>query len=60
MKRNELTALRTKKVEELQEEVGQKKAQLNKKGSRKLRREIAQILTLIREKEIIESEVKVK
>lgn len=60
MKKNELTALRTKKKEELQKEIGQRRAQLNKKGSRKLRREIAQILTLIREKEIIESEVKVK
>lgn len=60
MKKNEITVHRAKKIEELRKEVEQRKVQLNKKASRKLRKEIAQILTLIREKEILEKEAKTK
>lgn len=52
MKKKELISLRTKKVEELKKIVFEKKQKpaLNKNS----RREIAQILTVIKEKEILE------
>ena len=69
MKKNEIKILRTKKTEELLKEVSVKKAELTKftakmfaggeknlKKGRNLKKEIAQILTVVREKAIIEKE----
>lgn len=71
MKKGELTKLRTKKETELRKLVSDKKLLLarviadvkasrekNLKKAKNLRRDIAQILTIFREKELIEQERK--
>jgi len=60
MKKNEINSLRTKGIEQLQKEVSQRRVRLAKESDRRLKKEIAQILTLIKEKEIIEKEAKQK
>lgn len=60
MKKNDLLALRSKKPEELKKEISAKRIHLLKKNDKKIRREIAQILTVIKEKEILEKETKVQ
>lgn len=54
MKKNEKLSLRTRKLEELKKTVSEKKRELlkNLKKRKNLRREIAQILTIIREREL--------
>jgi ribosomal protein L29 len=67
MKKKDLQNIRTKKIKTLEKLVGEKKLELvkirlamkvgkekNLKKAKNLRREIAQILTIIREKELIE------
>lgn len=56
MKKNDLSALRSKGTEVLKKEVSEKKVKLLKNNDRKLRREVAQILTIISEKEIMEKD----
>jgi ribosomal protein L29 len=67
MKKKELTSLRSKSLEELKKSLAEKMAEVslffsslkagkekNSSKGKNLRREIAQILTIIKEKEIIE------
>ena len=56
MKKKDLQDHRTKEIKDLRKLVVEKKLKLSKK----VRREIAQILTIIREKEIMEKEAKQK
>lgn len=71
MKRKDLLDLKTKEVKDLNKILGEKKAELEKvmvnvpagkeknlKKANNLRRDISQILTIIREKEIREKEEK--
>ena len=73
MKRNDLNKLREKKIEDLQKMVDKKKQELGKllaerkskskknlKKAKNLRREMSQILTIRREKEIYEFNQKTK
>jgi len=58
MKRKEFTDLKGKDIANLKKMVTTKKVEMAKAqvGDRNLRREIAKILTLIREKEILEKQ----
>jgi ribosomal protein L29 len=71
MKRKDLVDLKTKEVKDLNKILGDKKAELEKvmvnvsvgkeknlKKAKNLRRDISQILTIVREKEIRKKEVK--
>lgn len=71
MKRKDLVDLKTKEVRDLNKILGDKKAELEKimvnvsvgkeknlKKAKNLRRDISQILTIVREKEIRKKEVK--
>ncbi len=71
MKKKDLTDLRNKKVSELEKLLSKKRNELintyakikagqekNLKKAKNMRRDIAQILTIIREKELLEKETK--
>ena len=73
MKKNDFKNIRVKKIEELKEMVSEKKLELikllsnkaskgekNLKKGRNLKKEIAQILTVVKEIEILEKEKGVK
>ena len=53
MKIKELKDLRTKEPETLKKTLSEKRKEVLSKNTKNLRREIAQILTIIKEKEII-------
>ena len=71
MKKKDIETLRGKEVAEIKKALGEKKADLikaqtemyggkekNLKKAKNLRREVAQMLTIIKEREILESETK--
>ncbi len=71
MKKKDLTDLRNKKINELEKLLSKKRNELintyakikagqekNLKKAKNMRRDIAQILTIIREKELLEKETK--
>lgn len=53
MKKREFQELKNKEVKELKSLIAKRKKEEKLKPSRNLRREIARILTLVREKEIL-------
>ena len=70
MKKKDLVDLKTKEVKDLNKILGDKKAELEKimvnvsvgkeknlKSAKNLRRDISQILTMVKEKEILKKEV---